>query len=134
MREHQRMTQHQSVLRTIYALFNARDIDGALSLMTDDVHWPKASEGGSIVGKAEIRAYWSRQWAEFDPHVEPLTVEENEDGSTLTVRVHQLVKNIEGSILSDSEVVHIFTLREGLIAAMTLGDAQTASAAFGHTA
>ncbi|HKF01786.1 MAG TPA: hypothetical protein VKB49_05710 [Candidatus Sulfotelmatobacter sp.] len=34
--------------------------------------WPKASEGGKVVGKAEVRAYWTRQWAAFDPHVEPL--------------------------------------------------------------
>ena len=57
-----------------YAAFNKRDIDSALSLMTEDVSWPKASEGGRIVGKEEIRAYWTRQWREFDPHVEPLAM------------------------------------------------------------
>ena len=36
--------------------------------MSENVGWPKASEGGSVVGKEEIRAYWTRQWNEFDPH------------------------------------------------------------------
>ena len=42
--------------------------------MSDNVSWPKASEGGRVFGKEEIRAYWTRQWQEFDPHVEPLDV------------------------------------------------------------
>ena len=59
-----------------YSAFNKRDIDGALALMTQDVSWPKASEGGKVVGKEEIRAYWTGQWGEFDPHVEPLAMTE----------------------------------------------------------
>jgi hypothetical protein len=103
--------------------------------MTQDVSWPKASEGGKVVGKEEIRAYWTRQWGEFDPHVEPLAMTE-EDGNKTRVRVHQLVKNLQGEVLSDSEVFHIFTMSGGLIAAMDLGDEADAtagpSAAFAH--
>ena len=64
----------QTLIAEAYSAFNRRDIDGALALMSDNVSWPKASEGGRIVGKEEIRAYWTRQWKEFDPHVEPLEV------------------------------------------------------------
>jgi len=42
--------------------------------MTQDVSWPKASEGGKVVGKEQIRAYWTRQWNEFDPYFEPLAI------------------------------------------------------------
>jgi len=125
------MTEINAVLQQTYAAFNQRDIDGALELMTADVHWPKASEGGSVVGKDEIRAYWTRQWQDFDPNVEPLAITEQADGSVL-VRVHQVVKSLQGDLLADSEVVHVFTLREGLIAAMELGDEKAASAAFVH--
>src|SRR5258705_7104148 len=61
-----------------YSAFNRRDIDGALALMSENVSWPKASEGGRVVGKEEIRAYWTRQWKEFDPHVEPVEVIDRE--------------------------------------------------------
>jgi ketosteroid isomerase-like protein len=74
-----------------YSAFNRRDIDGALALMSENVSWPKASEGGRVVGKEEIRAYWTRQWKEFDPHVEPVEVIDRE-GSKTDVKVHQLVK------------------------------------------
>jgi len=85
--------------------------------MTQDVSWLKASEGGKVVGKEEIRAYWTRQWGEFDPHVEPLAITEG-DGGKVRVRVHQLVKSLQGDVLSDSEVLHVFTVNTGLIAAM----------------
>jgi hypothetical protein len=49
--------------------------------------------------------------------------------------VHQIVKNLQGEVLSDSEVLHVFTVNGGLIAAMDLGgeaDAAGPSAAFAH--
>jgi hypothetical protein len=128
------MTNTKALIEQAYSAFNKRDIDAALALMTEDVSWPKASEGGRVVGKEEIRAYWTRQWREFDPHVEPLAITEG-DGGRVRVRVHQLVKNIQGDVLSDSEVLHVFTVNSGLIAAMDLGDEADAigpTAAFAH--
>ena len=129
------MADTKTVIEQAYSAFNKRDIDGALALMTQDVSWPKASEGGRVVGKEEVRAYWTRQWREFDPHVEPLAMSE-EDGGKTRVRVHQLVKSLQGNILSDSEVLHVFTLNNGLIEAMDLGDeadsSGSPSAAFAH--
>jgi hypothetical protein len=99
------------------------------------VNWPKASEGGRVVGKEEIRAYWTRQWGEFDGRVEPLAITE-EDGGKVRVRVHQLVKSLQGDVLSDGEVIHVFTMNAGLIAAMDLGGQADGtagpSAAFPH--
>jgi len=115
------MAETKTLIEKAYSAFNKRDIDGALALMTEDVSWPKASEGGRVRGKEEIRAYWTRQWREFDGQVEPLAISE-EDGDRVRVRVHQVVKNLQGNLLSDSEVVHLFTLSNGLIAAMDLAD------------
>ena len=128
------MADTKTILEQAYSAFNKRDIDAALALMTEDVSWPKASEGGKVVGKEEIRAYWTRQWTEFDPHVEPLAITE-EDGGRIRVRVHQLVKSLQGDLLSDSEVLHVFTVNNGLIAAMDLGDEANTTgptAAFSH--
>jgi hypothetical protein len=115
------MADTRMIIEQAYAAFNKRDMDGALALMTEDVSWPKASEGGMVVGKEQVRAYWTRQWSEFDPHVEPLVITE-EDGGKIRVKVHQLVKSHQGDVLWDGEVLHIFTVKAGLIAAMELGD------------
>jgi hypothetical protein len=129
------MADTKTVIEQAYSAFNKRDIDGALALMTPDVSWPKASEGGRVVGKEEVRAYWTRQWREFDPHVEPLAMSDENGGKT-RVRVHQLVKSLQGDVLSDSEVLHVFTVNNGLIEAMDLGDeadsSGSPSAAFAH--
>src|ERR1700744_5658085 len=102
------MADTTTLIEQAYSAFNQRDIDGALALMTHDVSWPKASEGGKVIGREEIRAYWTRQWSEFDPHVEPLAITEEGEGK-VHVRVHQLVKSLQGDVLSDSEVLHVFT-------------------------
>jgi len=115
------MADTKDLIERAYIAFNKRDIDSALALMTEDVSWPKASEGGRVAGKEEIRAYWTRQWSEFDPHVEPLAMTE-EDGGKVRVRVHQLVKSLQGDVLADGEVVHVFSMKGGLIAAMDIGD------------
>jgi hypothetical protein len=121
------MNDTASMIERAYSAFNKRDIDSALALMAKDVSWPKASEGGEVVGKEEIRAYWTRQWLEFDSHVEPLSMTEEHEGKT-QVRVHQFVKNLRGDILSHSEVLHVFTTNGGLISAMNLGDEADPSA------
>jgi hypothetical protein len=128
------MTDTENLIAQVYSAFNQRDIDGALASMSDSVSWPKASEGGRVIGKEEIRAYWSRQWREFDPHVDPLEVIDQGAGRT-HVRVHQLVKSLGGDVLSDSEVWHIYTIANGLIERMDLGESeanmqQTPSSAF----
>ncbi|MGB6688349.1 MAG: nuclear transport factor 2 family protein [Terracidiphilus sp.] len=113
------MANTRALIARAYAAFNQRDIDGALALMSENVSWPKASEGGRVVGREEIRACWTRHRDEFDPHVEPIEVIDNEQGKT-DVKVHQLVKNLNGDVLSDSEVWHVYTISNGLIDRMDL--------------
>ena len=127
------MTKTQTLIAKAYSAFNRRDIDGTLALMSESVSWPKASEGGRVVGKEEIRAYWTRQWQEFDPHVEPLEVIDQEGGIT-EVKVHQLVKSLGGDVLSDSEVWHVYTIANGLIERMELKGSETNSDATPLTA
>lgn len=128
------MADTQALIAQAYSAFNRRDAEAVLALMSENVSWPKASEGGRVVGKEEIRAYWKRQWGEFDPHVEPLEVVER-DGGQAHVRVHQVVKSLAGELLSDSEVWHVHTIANGLIQRMDLketeaGSDQAPSAAF----
>ena len=128
------MANTQTLIAQAYSAFNQRNVDGALALMSENVSWPKASEGGRVVGKEQIRAYWTRQWQEFDPHVEPIEVIDREGGKT-EVKVRQLVKSLAGDVLSDSEVWHVYTIANGLIERMDLKEseansAQTPSAAF----
>jgi hypothetical protein len=130
------MPNTQTLIAEVYSAFNQRNINGALAFMSESVNWPKASECGRVIGKEEIRSYWSRQWKEFDPHVEPIEVIDRGEGK-IDVRVHQLVKSLVGEVLSDSEVWHSYTIADGLIERMDIerseaGSEQSASSAFSH--
>jgi hypothetical protein len=129
------MNTRELVLQ-IYAAFNRRDVDGTLAFMSEDVNWPKASEGGRVVGKQAIREYWTRQWAEFDPVVNVLEVIDRE-GDVTGVKVHQLVKDLNGTILSDTQLWHVYRFKDGLIDRMDIKDDEGAlegpSTAFSRT-
>ena len=105
------------LLRAAYAAFNARDIDAALALMTPDVAWSKAFKGGFARGPEEVRAYWTEQWSEINPHVKPVAFHPEDAGQVL-VEVHQVVRDLTGAVLADEHVGHRFTLEHGLIQAM----------------
>lgn len=111
----------QDTLVLAYRAFNARNIDAVLALMCPDVDWPNGMEGGRVHGHEEVRAYWTRQWTMVDPHVEPTGFTEDGSGRTV-VDVHQVVRDRSGQVVLDRGVQHIYTFRNGLIAAMEIRD------------
>ena len=107
------------IIKKAYAAFNERDINKALSTMQPGVKWSKAWEGGYIVGHEEIKNYWTRQWTEINPNVEPIDFNVRENGS-LEVKVHQKVKDLQGISIFDGIVKHIYTFDNGLIKTMDI--------------
>jgi ketosteroid isomerase-like protein len=107
------------LLQKAYAAFNARHIDDVLRLMHTDVAWPNGWEGGYVHGHNAVRAYWERQWAAIDPHVEPVGFARLPDGR-MQVQVHQLVKDMQGNVILDGNVLHIYTIENGLVRAMEI--------------
>jgi hypothetical protein len=53
----------------------------------------------------------------IDPRVEPERVRTLPDGR-VQVHVRQIVRALDGAVLSDERVDHLYTLRQGLIARM----------------
>jgi len=104
-------------LRRVYDAFNARDIDAVLAALTEDVDWPNAWEGGRVHGREGVREYWTRQWAAIDPTVEPLGFSTRADGS-VAVEVAQLVRSLDGELLGEGRVVHVYTFDGDFVARM----------------
>ena len=110
---------YQSLLTKAYDAFNKRNINAVLLLMHPQVHWPNGWEGGYVEGHNGVTDYWTRQWKEIDPHVTPISFKEREDGR-IEVEVHQVVKDIDGKLLVDGLVNHIYTIDDGLIKSMEI--------------
>ncbi|MDV4182941.1 nuclear transport factor 2 family protein [Rhizobium brockwellii] len=117
------------MIKRIYASFNARDIDGVLAVLSDDVTWANGMDGGHINGRQAVRDYWTRQWAVISPHVEPVAFAETEDGA-VAVEVIQSVFDLDGRPLEgqahglkDKTVMHIFRMEGDKIVRFDIRDA-----------
>ena len=108
------MPDEVELLKRLYDRFNARDMETLLSAMQEDVIWANGMEGGHIHGREGVRSYWTRQWAMVDPHVEPVEFSRGPDGELL-VEVHSIVRDLNGNLLADKLVGHIFRLENGLV-------------------
>lgn len=115
------MSDEVELLKRIYARFNARDMETVLSAMTEDVAWANGMEGGHVHGRDGVRSYWTRQWAMVDPHVEPIGFSTGPGGEVI-VNVHQVVHDLEGKLLQDQMVVHIFRFENRLIRRFDIGE------------
>jgi hypothetical protein len=116
------------VLKRMYDCFNARDIDGVLGALTDDVAWANGMDGGHVHGREGVREYWTRQWTIVSPHVEPVSFGRAPDGS-IVVEVRQSVRDLQGRPLQDQThgledktVGHVFYLQEGKVTRFDIQD------------
>lgn len=113
------MAAEQDRLRRIYQGFNARDLDAVLAALHPEVDWPNGWEGGRLQGREAVRDYWTRQWAAINPSVEPVGFDTDEAGRTV-VKVHQVVRDLEGNVVVDGQVEHVYTFEDGLVTSMEI--------------
>jgi nuclear transport factor 2 (NTF2) superfamily protein len=113
------MSDQIALLTQMYRAFNARNIDAVLGAMHADVHWPNGWEGGYVIGLDAVRDYWTRQWAQIDPTVTPDGFDTLPDGR-LRVRVHQVIRDRAGTIISDKIVNHTYSFGDGRIRGMEI--------------
>jgi hypothetical protein len=117
------VTDEEKLLRRAYEAFNAREIEGALALMHPDVDWPNGMEGGREVGHDAVRRYWTRQFGMIDSRVEPIGFRTDDQGRVV-VDVHQVVRDSDGNLISEGEIQHAYTLRNGLVERMDIVEAE----------
>jgi hypothetical protein len=105
------------LIRRSYAAFNRHDVDAVLATLHPEVDWPNVIDGVRLHGHDQVRAYWAGQFAAFDPQVEPVRISPQPDGRVV-VDVHQVVRTLDGRVLSERDVQHVYTLRDGLVVRM----------------
>lgn len=108
------LPENVALLKRIYEWFNARDMEAVLAGLHQHVVWANGMEGGHVHGREGVRSYWTRQWSMIDPHVEPVAFAEGPEGEVI-VEVHQVARDLQGRLLVDQMVGHIFRIENGLI-------------------
>jgi ketosteroid isomerase-like protein len=122
------MDNNIEILRRMYNSFNARDIDGVLAQLAEDVMWANGMDGGYVHGHEAVREYWTRQWSIVSPLVEPKQFTKATEDSII-VEVQQSVRDLEGKPLQDQThglrdklVGHIFHFQEGKVVRFDIQD------------
>jgi ketosteroid isomerase-like protein len=113
------LNSDEEIIRQAYEAFNARNIDAVLAVLSPDVVWANGMEGGYVYGHTALRDYWTRQWQMINPHVEPLSLTHDASGQVRVV-VHQVVRDMAGTILADQNVVHTYLIDNGLVQCMDI--------------
>jgi nuclear transport factor 2 (NTF2) superfamily protein len=113
------VTPAEEIIKKAYEAFNARNIDAVLLSMHPQVHWPNGWQGGYVKGHNEVKDYWTRQWKELDPNVVPVSIKQLQDGR-FEAEVKQVVKDLQGNLLMDTVIKHIYTLENNLITTMVI--------------
>jgi hypothetical protein len=111
----------EQIIADLYNSFNARDIDGVLENLAPEVDWPNGMTGGREHGRAAVRRYWENQWKEINPRVEPMQMETTPDGK-VHVRVQQVVTGLDGAILQNKKLEHVFTFDGPFVSRMDIID------------
>ena len=115
----QDISKERDLLILVYDAFNRRDLEPILAVMHPNVQWPNGMEGGWVHGREGVRTYWTRQWGKIDPHVEPVQFEADSEGRIIT-DVHQVVRDLAGTVLLDRMVKHVYSIKDGLIHRMDI--------------
>jgi hypothetical protein len=110
---------HEDLLQSVYDAFNERDLDFMMLILHPEVDWPNGMEGGRMRGHEAVREYWTRQWDMIDPIVKPQRFETLPDGRIL-VHVHQVVRDLEGKVILEQMVHHIYLLDGAQILSMEI--------------
>ncbi len=108
------MSSDTELVQQLYDGFNARNIDDVLAALAEDVEWANGMDGGHVHGREAVRAYWTEQWMTISPHVEPKQISQKPDGST-AVEVRQVVHDLQGALLLDEMVRHVFRIEGGKV-------------------
>ena len=119
-KQNNKMEDPENFFQDLYKNFNDRKIDLVISKMTGDVKWANGMDGGYVHGHDAVKDYWTRQFTMVSSNVSPLEIEAGND--IVKIKVHQVVHDLNGNLLADELVYHLFHLQENKISAFEIGE------------
>ena len=84
------------------------------------VDWPEPWSGGRLRGRRAVEAHLRDQAQVVRLQVTPVVV--RRAGGLVEVTVHQVVRDADGDLLSDTTVQHTLTVVDGLVTRLDVGE------------
>ena len=101
-------TNHELMGR-MYDAYNDRDLEALTALVGDE----------RLHGRAAVRNYWSRQWARIHTQDKVAGITDLAPDRA-AVRVSQVIRDLDGMIVSTGEFEHAYQFKDGLVERMDL--------------
>lgn len=114
------MDRINDFFQELYRDFNDGHIDLVIANMTEDVKWENGMDGGYVYGHNGVREYWTRQFTMVSSKVVPLEI--HTENELVKIKVHQVVRDVTGTLLADEIVYHLFHLQDNKIAEFNIGE------------
>ena len=109
-------TNHELIGR-MYDAYNDRDLEALTALVGEDVDWPDGDE--RLHGRAAVRNYWSHQWARIHTQDKVAGITDLAPDRA-AVRISQVIRDLDGVIVSTGEFEHAYQFKDGLVERMDL--------------
>lgn len=110
-------SKHRELIGRLYHAYNARDLEALSALVQEDVDWPDGDR--RLHGRAAVRDYWAKQWSRIHTHDEVVGVVDQTPRRTV-VRISQVVRALDGAVVSSGAFEHTYEIRDGIVARMDL--------------
>lgn len=110
-------SDHRELIGHLYHAYNARDLEALSALVQEDVDWPDGDR--RLHSRAAVRDYWSKQWTRIHTHDEVVGVVDQAPGRTI-VHISQVVRTLDGAVISSGAFKHTYEIRDGIVARMDL--------------
>lgn len=104
-------------IRRMYDAYNGRDLEALVAFTSEAVDWPDGDQ--RLHGRAAVSQYWSRRWACVHTRDEVIGIADLGSGRT-AVRISQVVRDIDGAMLSSGTFEHVYEFRDGLVVRMNI--------------
>lgn len=114
------MTGEKDLLIRAYAAYNARDVQGLLSVVSHDVDWPAGpGRDQRLHGRDAVGAHWRQQWARTRTHDSPHSFTRLDDGRVVA-DIDQVVRALDGLLLAQGAFRHVHRIQDSLITRMDI--------------
>ena len=115
------MGRCHAILRQVISAWQAKDIDGVLAHMHDDIVWPDTLDNDEkpLVGKEAVLGHFARMFATILANVQLIRILD-ETPNSLAVEAQYSVESPDGRIWTDTRAALTYHFKEGLLSGMTI--------------
>lgn len=115
------MTDREARIADLLTALNAQDFEAGIALLHPDVDWQDVMYGGRRRGRADVRAYWGKVYAQITSGSSIIDYRRMEDGRIAAHMLHS-VRDKAGKLWSEEATTHVFTFKDDLIIRMDLDE------------